>query len=360
MRVSSFARPASLAVYVATFAASFLCASAFAQDAESEQNRIPIITHVTEFDGRAAANNITFQRVHVTPAGTPGAREAVQTLNSQHTANASAAEAGVITGSIPSPTPPSFYGGDLVYSGGARVTTALSHAVYVDCTAVSTCWGNPEGFLTDLSKSSFIHLVDQYIGSVTNLRYPVGARAFVSYGFYGNTLYPHDIFAILHAVAKTTGTGYSHVYHVFLPKGVDTCFDQSNNCYSPDNPSNFFFCAYHGSVTFSDIGHVLYTVEPYQDVPGCAVATPSPNGQQADSTNSVLSHELFVWLSDPDGRSWFNRTSLDLAGFEIGDECQPLVNSSFDFLVPTFFINGKNYEVQTEYSNHYHACAVVP
>jgi hypothetical protein len=290
----------------------------------------------------------------------PGAREAALLLNLQNRQNPSLEPAGVITNTIPSPTPPAFYGGDLVFSGGAKVTSAQSHAVYVDCTPVSACWGNPEGFLTDLSKSSFIHLVDQYIGSVANLRYTVGAHANVSYGFYGNTLYPHDLFAILHAVATTTGTGYSHIYHLFLPKGVDTCFDQSNSCYSPDNPSNFSFCAYHGSVTFSDIGHVVYTVEPFQNVPGCAVATPSPNGQTADSTNSVLSHELFELITDPDLNAWFNRTSLDLAGFEIGDECQPLVNSSMDFLVPTFLINGKKYEVQTEYSNHYHACAVVP
>jgi hypothetical protein len=163
----------------------------------------------------------------------------------------------------------------------------------------------------------------------------------------------------VHAVAKVTGTGYGHIYHIFLPKGVDTCFDLSNVCYSPDNPSSFFFCAYHGSVTFSDIGHVVYTVEPFQNVGGCRVSTPAPNGQLADSTNSVLSHELFEAITDPDLNAWFNQTSLDLAGFEIGDECQPLSNST-GALDPTFLINGKKYEVQTEYSNHYHACAVVP
>jgi hypothetical protein len=141
---------------------------------------------------------------------------------------------------------------------------------------------------------------------------------------------------------------------------MDTCFD-FGGCYSPDNPQTWAFCGYHSDVTFSDIGTVLFTVEPYQDVPGCAVQTPSPNGQMADSTNSVLSHETFEAITDPEPDSGFiNRTSLDLDGYEIGDECQPLGNSSGDFLTPTFLINGKSYEVQLEYSNHYAACAVQP
>jgi len=32
---------------------------------------------------------------------------------------------------------------------------------------------------------------------------------------------------------------------------------------------DIFFCGYHSSADFKDIGHVLYTVEPYQNVSGC-------------------------------------------------------------------------------------------
>lgn len=345
------ARPLSLALLAAAVVAAFVPVHVFAQDADSLQNKAPLNIAVSESDIRAAANT-TAQRLHVTPANRPGTRAIVQMFNEQ---NAPAVRAL----SIPSPTPPAFYPADLVYSGGARVTSAQSHAVYVNCTAIATCWGNPEGFLTDLGKSTFIHLIDQYVGSTANGRYTDGVHANVGYSIFGNTLYPHDIFAIVHAVAQQVGTGYGHMYHIFLPQGTDTCFDQSNICYSPDNPNNFRLCGYHGSVTFSDIGHVVYTVEPFQNVGGCSVATPSPNGQLADSTNSLLSHEFFEAATDPDSNAWFNRTSLDLRGFEIADECQPLGNAS-GFLVPTFFINGKKYEVQAEYSNFYHACAVVP
>jgi hypothetical protein len=148
---------------------------------------------------------------------------------------------------------------------------------------------------------------------------------------------------------------------VFLPKGVDTCFDLTSICYSPDNPSSFFFCAYHGSVTYGDIGHVLLSVEPYQNVPGCQAAPPNPNGILADSTNSVLSHELIETITDPDpGSGWVSDTSLIVAGAEIGDLCEPLGNSSFQFLDPTLTLNGRKYELQLEYGNNYHACTPGP
>ena len=257
---------------------------------------------------------------------------------------------------------PGFYPADLDYSHGKVVTTAQFHNVFVNCTAIATCWGAPGLFLSDLGKSDFIHVTDQYVGTTANNRYSLGTGAYATYSVYGNTLYTEDLFVILHAAAKALkGTGYGHIYNIFLPKGTDTCFDQTAVCYSPDNPADFYFCAYHGSVTFSDIGHVLFTVEPYQDVPGCYAAKPNPNSQLMDSTNSVLSHETFETITDPDPPSgWVNFSSLLEEGNEIGDECVPLGDSTAAFLDPTFPINGKKYEVQLEYSNKYHACVSFP
>jgi len=74
--------------------------------------------------------------------------------------------------------------GYLSYLGGAVVTTAQSHAVYVNpstaCPA-STCWGDPEGFLGNLGQTEFIHLADQYVGLRNSYRYTVGANASVTY-----------------------------------------------------------------------------------------------------------------------------------------------------------------------------------
>ena len=89
----------------------------------------------------------------------------------------------------------------------------------------------------------------------------------------------------MHAAGKSGGVGYGHIYHIYLPHGTDACADASDTvCYLPDHPSTFVLCAYHASDTFTDIGHVLFSVEPFQNIPGCAIALPGPNGQLADST----------------------------------------------------------------------------
>jgi hypothetical protein len=133
-------------------------------------------------------------------------------------------------------------------------------------------------------------------------------------------------------------------------------------CYSPDVPATFAYCGYHSSVDFTDVGHVLYTVEPYQNVAGCSVRPGTPNGQLVDSTNNTLSHEEFETITDPDGSAWFNFTSVALGGAEIGDECSFFViipaGAFFDPSVSTIGLH--RYAVQPEYTNNEHACASNP
>jgi hypothetical protein len=262
---------------------------------------------------------------------------------------------------VPNLPPPGVYPDDLTYFGGAVVTSLVSHNLFVNCT--NSCWGNPNRFLTNLGSSNFIHVVDQYTGSTANNRYTLGTSASVAANLLTNVASVNDILLILHAAAKSMGSGYGHEYQVFLPKGVDTCFDppNSNICYSPDNIPTFFFCAYHGSVDFSDsVGHVLFSVEPYQAVDGCAVTTPAPNGRLADSTANVLSHELIETITDPDGTAWVAVNTLPVLGAEIGDECEPPSLTAPLFDPPVSNLNGHNWKIQLEYSNFYHACANVP
>ena len=166
------------------------------------------------------------------------------------------------------------YEGDLTYQGGPVVESAQSHPVYLlpgGTCPISVCWGDPAGFLKSLANSQFIHLADQYIGLWWSWRYTLGVSLEGSYTPPAVPLTDADIEAVVHSAAVATGlTGYNHIYHVFLPPGQDECFDSTFSvCYSPDNPSTFYFGAYHGSVDFTDVGHVLYTVEPFQNVPGC-------------------------------------------------------------------------------------------
>jgi hypothetical protein len=264
---------------------------------------------------------------------------------------------GAGTLSIPSLDPGGFYPGDVSNPQNSTIVTAAQHhPLYVNCLTLD-CWGTPgpAGFLNDLDNSTFLHLVDQYVGSTANGRYTLGNQAVV---ITGNTsrspsasLFMSDLLAIVHAGAAVFGTGYGHIYHIFVKQGVDVCKSDSN-CYSPDYLPAFKFCAFHMSTTFSDIGHVVFSVEPFQNVPQCSIPQPSPNGSLIDSTASVLAHEVFELITDPDLNAWANRVSSDLSGAEIADICQNLTGQ---YAVTS--INGKNYEVQAMYSNALHGCS---
>ncbi|MFZ0201952.1 MAG: hypothetical protein WB523_02175 [Candidatus Sulfotelmatobacter sp.] len=198
------------------------------------------------------------------------------------------------------------------------------------------------------------------MGLTTDNRYTVGTAGVISYPIL-TALSDNDVLQIVHSAASVLGTGYTHIYHIFLPKGVDECFVGSGECYSPDNLSTFFFCAYHSSVTFSDIGHVLFTVEPYQNVPGCSMLQPSPNGALVDSTSSVLGHETFETITDPDPPTgWIAVNSNGVYGEEIGDLCPGIDLTGPYFKDPVSVLNGDKYEIQPMYSNTYHACSFAP
>jgi len=266
---------------------------------------------------------------------------------------------------VPPVPAPGFYPSDLDFFGGQVVTQMSSHAVFVNassCGGVASCWGNPEKFLQDLGKSGLIHVTDQYTGTFG--QYGVGqhvnANATPTTNPNGLTVIDQDaLVTIAHDAAVALGIpgGYNHELHIFLPKGIDTCFPGDTVCYSPDDPNTFAFCAYHGSIDFGDIGHVLLSVEPYQNVPGCQSAPPNPNGMLADSTNSVLSHETIETITDPDGDAWIANNSLIASGAEIGDLCEPIGNTNAQFLDSYLNLNGHPYELQLEYSNRFHACS---
>jgi hypothetical protein len=337
--------------------------------AQSEQSaaQSPAMRLEVRFADQNAASTKSAYRVHVRPvmvanlnrysplAGSAAGSQ-MQTPSKVQSAATEAPLA--VPATVPAVPSPGFYPADLSHLGGPVVTGAENHPVFVDCP--ESCWGAPINFLNHLVKSTFMHIVDQYIGTTANNRYTVGTSGTVSYPIL-TTLSDNDILQIVHTAATSLGSGYDHIYHIFLPKGVDLCFAGTTACYSPDNPSTFAFCAYHGSVTFTDIGHVLFTVEPYQNVIGCSIEQPSPNGALIDSTSSVLSHETFETITDPDPPTgWVAIKSLGVFGEEIGDLCPGVDPNAPFFKDPISSIFGKNYEIQPEYSNRYHACSFAP
>jgi hypothetical protein len=332
--------------------------------AQAQQQFQTVQAQVTTADAEAAAH-VSNVRIHVLIrnqaklAGIPAALTLAPGALDMRLGNV-APQATPELLSVPETPTLFFFPGGVSKGGGTTVVSAKHHSIFVNCPA-QNCWGaNPNLFLSNLGLSTFVHVLDQYAGSAANGRYTVGTSVNATYPIYSpaaNTLSQDDILQIVHASAVATGklTGYGHIYHVFLPKGVDTCFDPSlgGGCYSPDNFSTFVFCGYHESVTFKDIGHVLYTVEPFEGPisstnQGCSLPPGTPNGQFTDSTSNVLSHEVFETISDPDPPTGFTVQLGPLAGMEIGDVCHgPFANIS---------LNGHSYAIQLEDSNLDEAC----
>jgi hypothetical protein len=222
---------------------------------------------------------------------------------------------------------------DLAFFGGRTLSNSQNINIYVNCG--NSCWGgtSPAVFERNLAASSFVHVIDQYIGSSANNRYPFYGSVTENYNTSG-TLQDQDIYNLVHTAAASYGTGYGKMYHVFLQAGVSQCSQNAGGCYAQQ------YCAYHGNTDFSDIGHVIYSVEPYQGISGCQAST------VVNSTASTLSHEMFEAITDPDvpqSVAWYNN-SLG----EIGDICA----SARGYVG----LNGTTYYIQSEYSNYSHAC----
>ncbi|HZY97914.1 MAG TPA: hypothetical protein VFE35_12535 [Candidatus Cybelea sp.] len=244
------------------------------------------------------------------------------------------------------------YPADLVEKEGPIMSAAASFNIYVNCTTGGeSCWGDPEGFEKNLTGSKFAALLTQYTNSSPR-DYTFGSAFSVKYHTYTKLLYSNDLLTILHAALVKNGekVGYTNLYHIFLPKGMDTCFDRTRSCYSPDHPRTFSFCAYHESVAFPDIKeNVIVSIEPYQKVGFCASRASSGASALTNSTASTLAHEMFESFTDPGPAfAWFNFTF----GSEVGDLCQ-----TFQWKIA---VGETVYSIQPMYSNHYHACAAGP
>ena len=141
---------------------------------------------------------------------------------------------------------------DLTYHGGAVVTHGNSRNVHVNCASgPASCWCTgaltPASFLADLNQTNFIGIADQYLGSAAAGQFFV-AQLSTTATFTNNTATLNDVMGIVIAASTSAkASGYTNIFHVFLPQGTDMCIIADSVCYSPDNPETFSFCAFHGS-----------------------------------------------------------------------------------------------------------------
>jgi hypothetical protein len=251
--------------------------------------------------------------------------------------------------------------GVMNYNGGPVVTQTTHTFYFLNCSInCFTDQGDPYGFLKDFFNSNFVHVTDQYMEpSVlkTSGRYTTSSQGFQWTQAVAHTIHDSDVQAFIVNLIKVQfpsggGGGYQAMYTLFLAAGQDLCFNNSTQCYCPDNNcggGTFVFCAYHGSFDSTDaVGqpmHVIYQAMPYQNVSGCQT-TGGPNGILADSTNSVLSHEITETITDPDPNTGWTRNS---DGNEIGDIC-------FNIRQNPMYLNANAYDIQPEYSNAAQNC----
>ena len=216
------------------------------------------------------------------------------------------------------------------------------------------------GYLSDVAAASGTHsnvysTLNEYYGANGAIRYKVQlgtpitdttplpadgcklnghdtSRIYADGSGYDSCLDDDQVTAEIDSVvtAKRLPRDFGHIYVLFLPKHVESCFyagsttTASNFCTINYQPSAAY-CAYHGQVLSSGtvyanmpfpvyLSPVGYTCGSDARFPG--IQTPNGNAD-ADTQVSPTSHEIMEAITDPDvATGWY-----DSSGYENGDEC---------------------------------------
>lgn len=162
--------------------------------------------------------------------------------------------------------------------------------------------------------------------------------------------------------ARHLPVDYAHIYVLFLPKHVESCFfagstlTADNACTINNNPSAAY-CAYHSQAPSGTVyANMPYPI--YESATHFTCGTnknfgtiESPNGNKdADVQVSPTSHEINEAVTDPDTTTgWY-----DSSGFENGDECAYIFGATHGAAGQLYnqTINGHHYLTQEEFSNN--------
>ena len=167
-----------------------------------------------------------------------------------------------------------------------------------------------------------------------------------------------DIQAEIASVMSTKGWTASptSLFFLFTPPNVGSCVTStSSTC------SYTYYCAYHSDFQKIGSGDVIYANQPYPDstgvgAPGACDSGQKPNGDWADQTINLISHEHNESITDPNGNAWY-----DSSGNENGDKCAWNFGTTLGSNTNGQYnqvINGHDYYVQQEWSNASSNCAL--
>lgn len=300
----------------------------------------------------------------------------------------------------------------LIWHGGAVMGTSLTGRL-----VITPIFWNPPGFqmdasykglitqyLSDVAKASgsdsnVFSVASEYSGTDGRIRYDIKLGTPINdtnpLPASGCTVVSTDTTAIYadgsgysaclddaqvngeaHAVATANGLpeNLSHIYVVYLPKHVESCFNPGSTTSTAGGQActiNYqptaAFCAYHSFVmpgfSFSNTPfELVYANMPFPvylsktgftcgtdiTIPG-VIESPN-NNPDADTEISPSSHEINEARTDPDTTSgWF-----DIQGNENGDECAYRfgTTSGTPGALYNQVINGNHYLTQLEFSNN--------
>jgi hypothetical protein len=144
--------------------------------------------------------------------------------------------------------------------------------------------------------------------------------------------------------------GPSAVFFMLTARGVGSCVDSSSSSCAFTQ-----YCAYHSSFG-SGSTVTLYANIPYADTVSRACGTGQhPNGDDADATINLISHEHNEAITDPLGNAWFDRL-----GQENGDKCAWTFGAAHGSPGAKYnqVINEDTYYLQQEWSNRSAGCVL--
>jgi hypothetical protein len=181
----------------------------------------------------------------------------------------------------------------------------------------------------------------------------------IGYVTSGGCVLDSDVENLVAADAAKNGwpNGGNSLFLVFTPKNVGSCWDTTSKTCAFN-----YYCAYHSDFS-TNAGSFLYANQPYTDTSGVIPSGAQvcsegvfPNGDFADATISVASHEHNEAITDPYGSAWY-----DASGNENGDKCAwnfgnaigSTPNGAYNQAIGT----GKYY-LQQEWSNASSGCVL--
>lgn len=263
-------------------------------------------------------------------------------------------------------------GSNLSYHNGAVMPTNRTYAIYWQPSGygLSTNYRSLiDGYLAnvaaDSGQSSNVYFSDtQYYG-------PSLAPIAYSSTFGGSVLDTHalppsgcsdsytsvclsdaQIRSEIASVATASGwtVGPTTLIFMFTAQGIGSCYSSGSCAFSS-------YCAYHSNTTIGATGNVPWANMPYADtVPAACDAGEHPNGDDADATINVTSHEHNEAVTDPLGSAWY-----DKRGYEDGDKCAWNFGTQLGGASGAQYnqvIGTGRYELQQEWSNATSRCVL--